>query len=338
MRALPRLSCACALIAASLLSACASSPRQYRSFEDASSPVTSRSGTSASSQSATTGTPLVDVDAAALIATSSDHQKVGNPYMVSGRTYRPVRDDRYDRTGMASWYGPTFHGRRTANGEIFDENLMTAAHTTLPIPSIAEVTNLENGRTIIVRINDRGPFVDDRIIDLSRAAASELGYLRNGLARVRVRYLGPAQANASAPPRGYRNGASGQAPAPATALPAPVEVAATSDVLNAGVGASLEAAHAPAAGARQNSSAPGTGPLPGDVTLQVGAFSDADNAQRFADRIADAGDVWVVPGNSGLGPVFRVYFGRWADRNSAETARQALADRGVYDARIVDMD
>lgn len=326
MRALSRLSCACALIAASLLSACAASPRPYRSFEGASSPAAG--GQSRAVPAAvTSATPLVDVDAAALIDTRSDHQKVGNPYMVSGRTYRPARDDRYDRVGMASWYGPTFHGRRTANGEIFDENQMTAAHTTLPIPSIAEVTNLENGRTVIVRINDRGPFVDDRIIDLSRAAASELGYLRSGLARVRVRYLGPARENAPAPPRGYRQGAGGQAAVPAT-----------SDILNAGVGAALESAQAPASGVRQASQPQPAGPMPGGVTLQVGAFSDAANAQRFADRIADAGDVWVVSGESGLGPVFRVYFGRWADRVSAEAARQGLVERGVYDARIVDMD
>lgn len=128
-----------------------------------------------------------------VLHTSSDHQKVGRPYQVSGRTYVPQRNDRYDETGIASWYGPNFHGRPTANGELFDQNLMTAAHPTLPIPSIVEVTNLENGRTLRVRLNDRGPFVDDRMIDLSRAAADALGYRAAGLARVRVRYIGPAQ-------------------------------------------------------------------------------------------------------------------------------------------------
>src|SRR5262249_11056740 len=95
----------------------------------------------------------------------------------------------YDRVGTASWYGANFHGRRTANGETYDMNAMTAAHTTLPMPTIVRVTNLDNGRSVIVRINDRGPFVDDRIIDLSRAGARELGFADNGLARVRVTVL-----------------------------------------------------------------------------------------------------------------------------------------------------
>jgi rare lipoprotein A len=127
--------------------------------------------------------------------------RVGNPYQINGRTYVPAFDDTYDRTGIASWYGPGFHGRLTASGEVFDENLMTAAHTTLPIPSLVEVTNLENGRTVVLRLNDRGPFADDRIIDLSRAAATELGFIGQGLAQVRVRYLGPVDGpGVSAPP------------------------------------------------------------------------------------------------------------------------------------------
>lgn len=114
---------------------------------------------------------------------------VGQPYQIGGRQYTPREDFDYDRTGTASWYGEDFNGRRTANGETYDMNAMTAAHTTLPLPTIARVTNLENGRSVVVRINDRGPFVEDRIIDLSRAAARELGFERNGLARVRVAVL-----------------------------------------------------------------------------------------------------------------------------------------------------
>lgn len=114
------------------------------------------------------------------------------PYQIRGRWYRPEHQPHYDVEGIASWYGDAFHGRPTATGERFDMTLLTAAHTTLPLPSLVEVTNLENGRTIIVRVNDRGPFVDDRLIDLSRAAADALDMRRAGLARVRVRYLGPA--------------------------------------------------------------------------------------------------------------------------------------------------
>lgn len=137
----------------------------------------------------------------------SGEQKVGRPYTIAGRTYVPARDDDYDEIGVSSWYGPNFHGRPTANGEIFDQNALSAAHTTLPIPSMIEVTNLENGRTAVLRLNDRGPFADDRILDVSRAAAVQLGFQQQGLARVRVRYLGPpegvAPAGTVAPSRIY---------------------------------------------------------------------------------------------------------------------------------------
>ncbi len=125
-------------------------------------------------------------------APPSPHHKVGKPYKVKGKWYRPAHDPGYNKVGMASWYGRDFHGRATANGEIYNMNALTAAHTTLPLPSMVEVTNLENRRKVVVRVNDRGPFASNRIIDLSRAAARRLGFEKNGLAKVRVRYLGPA--------------------------------------------------------------------------------------------------------------------------------------------------
>lgn len=118
--------------------------------------------------------------------------KVGDPYQVGGRWYKPREQPDYDRVGIASWYGSDFHGRKTANGEIFDMHALTAAHPTLPMPSYAYVTNLSNNRTILVRINDRGPYVGERMVDLSRASASTLGLLSGGTGRVRVRYAGPA--------------------------------------------------------------------------------------------------------------------------------------------------
>jgi rare lipoprotein A (peptidoglycan hydrolase) len=120
------------------------------------------------------------------------HAVIGAPYRVAGVWYRPAEQPGYDEVGVASWYGSEFHGRPTADGERFDMYATSAAHTTLPLPSIVEVTNLENGRSIRVRLNDRGPFKPGRIIDLSRSAAQQLGYLDKGLARVRVRYVGPA--------------------------------------------------------------------------------------------------------------------------------------------------
>ena len=118
--------------------------------------------------------------------------KIGAPYKVAGKRYVPtgVPDD--VETGVASWYGSAFHGRRTANGEVYDMNRLSAAHRTMPLPSYARVTNLENGRSLVVRVNDRGPFSRDRVIDLSKRAAELLGYTRQGTAQVKVEYAGRA--------------------------------------------------------------------------------------------------------------------------------------------------
>jgi rare lipoprotein A len=118
--------------------------------------------------------------------------RVGAPYVVAGRTYVPQDDPNYQATGLASWYGDDFHGRMTANGEVFDLNAITAAHPTLPMPSYVRVTNLANGRSIIVRVNDRGPFHGNRIIDVSVKTAQLLGFQANGVAWVRVEYVGRA--------------------------------------------------------------------------------------------------------------------------------------------------
>lgn len=114
------------------------------------------------------------------------------PYQIRGRWYRPFEDEDYEAVGMASWYGAQFNGRPTASGERFDMNALTAAHKTLPLPGLVEVTNLANGRSAVLRLNDRGPFSDNRIIDLSRGAAEALGLLAQGVGEVRVRYLGRA--------------------------------------------------------------------------------------------------------------------------------------------------
>jgi rare lipoprotein A len=123
------------------------------------------------------------------------HYAVGKPYEVAGRWYSPAEQPHYDEVGIASWYGPQFHRHQTANGEWFDMDYLTAAHTTLPLPSYVRVTNLENGRMLVVRVNDRGPFIGDRIIDLSRMAAETLKMKNEGTARVRVQYIGPAPLN-----------------------------------------------------------------------------------------------------------------------------------------------
>jgi rare lipoprotein A len=121
------------------------------------------------------------------------YQVVGKPYAVAGRTYIPRDNPRYSKTGLASWYGSAFHGRLTANGEVYDVNGLTAAHPTLPLPTYVRVTNLENGRSLVVRVNDRGPFARNRLIDVSSRAADMLGFKRKGTAKVQVDYVGPAR-------------------------------------------------------------------------------------------------------------------------------------------------
>jgi rare lipoprotein A len=118
--------------------------------------------------------------------------RVGKPYTVAGHVYTPEEDVNYSAVGLASWYGDDFHGRYTANGEIFDENAISAAHPTMPLPSYARVTNLSNHKSIVVRVNDRGPYVGNRVMDLSVKTAKLLGFYSNGVAKVKVEYIGRA--------------------------------------------------------------------------------------------------------------------------------------------------
>jgi rare lipoprotein A len=123
------------------------------------------------------------------------HYKLGSPYKIANRWYVPAEEPGYDKAGLASWYGTDFHGRKTANGEVFDMYALTAAHPTLPLPSYAYVTSTKTGRTVLVRINDRGPYAHDRIMDLSRRTAEALGIHSAGVSEVRVKYAGRAPLN-----------------------------------------------------------------------------------------------------------------------------------------------
>ena len=138
-------------------------------------------------------------DMASVDPTLHPHQRVGKKYRYKGKSYTPQHDPSYNVVGTSSWYGDKFQGKPTASGEKFNKNDLTAAHRTLPLNSMLRVTNLETGKSIMVRLNDRGPFVGDRIIDLSESAALELGTYSNGLAMVRVQYAGPASSAYSAP-------------------------------------------------------------------------------------------------------------------------------------------
>jgi rare lipoprotein A len=170
---------ALALVASGLAACSTSEPVRTLSSPLASTPVIS----------ASTPRPPEDLTPT---AKGGGSFKIGRPYELNGRTYVPAEDPNYRSEGIASWYGPDFHGKSTANGETFDMNGISAAHPTLPMPSYLRVTNLANGRSIIVRINDRGPYAKERVTDLSVGAAKALGYYEQGLARVRIEYVGRA--------------------------------------------------------------------------------------------------------------------------------------------------
>lgn len=235
--------------------------------------------------------------------------KVGKPYKINGRWYYPSVDPSYDRVGTASWYGADFHGLKTANGEIFDMNRVSAAHPTLPLPSLVRVTNLENGRSIVIRVNDRGPFVEDRLIDLSRAAARELGYERNGLAKVRVQFVQIDDGREPAPGK------------PPARLPRPPVVAEPPTVIAA---ASLPAA-APAAVPVQVAAREVTPPpivaapscAAGGWVVQVGAFADSTSVRTIAGQMAHLEQVRVEPAFVGGNAVARVRLGPLATRERA---------------------
>lgn len=201
-----------------------------------------------------------------------------NPYTVLGQTYYPIGDGRnYQATGTASWYGTKFHGQPTANGEKYDLYGMSAAHKTLPLPSYVKVTNLDNGKTVTLRVNDRGPFYSDRIIDLSFAAAKKLGYAESGTARVKVEGIDPEQwwARQGKQPPMVLAQAQQAARKPAAALAQPVEQYTPPPQQHAGATLPLEVATQERPGAAGDA-----------LFLQVAAFANPDAAQLLRDKLS----------------------------------------------------
>ena len=270
--------------------------------------------------------------------------KLGAPYQVGGVWYVPREQPGYDQVGTASWYGDAFHLKATADGETFDKDLPSAAHTTLPLPSLVEVTNLDNGRKLTVRVNDRGPFVDNRIIDLSHEAARQLGYDRQGLARVRVRYLGPAPLY-NEDSRRYAYLAPKAAPSAAAPPPLrrPPEAVFTSTPLPKPPAMIVEAALAPlpkAASAQPSSpvtqmATARIGGFASPYRVQAGAFSTPESAQRAAAQLAATGLARVEPLSRGGTTLYRVVLEGAADQDAAEALRQRVAAAGFGDARVL---
>jgi rare lipoprotein A len=256
---------------------------------------------------------------------------VGNPYQVAGRWFTPKPQPGYDRKGSASWYGEAFHRRKTSNGEYFDMAMLTAAHPTLPLPSYARVTNLENGKVIVVRINDRGPFVGTRIIDLSKRSAEALGYKSMGKANVRVQWIGNAPLNDQGAHLAMMNrkAASG-----------------------AGMGTLIAAADGPARGGNDDVQVAQAEPEP-DVQqvaydapkpqkparaeaqiIQVGSFADLDTAEQARAALSAIGPVQVYEWQTADGPLYKVQLGPFLSVIGAEDALDDVRGQGYRKAAL----
>jgi len=285
--------------------------------------------------------------------------KVGSPYQINGVWYYPQVDYGYEETGIASWYGPNFHNKKTANGEIFDQNDITAAHRTLPLPSIVRVTNLENGRALVVRVNDRGPFAHGRIIDLSRRSAQLLGFERQGTAKVRVEIL-PEESRKIA--EAYRSGrpvrlASLDIP---PAVPVPTPSASPSVPVSRGSVSAIPGAvtltppPAPVAPAAVSSSPAAQGsavdlasrsantpsvtqskPEKTEIFVQAGAFTNATNADKLTQILASVGPVMISPRQVQGKYFYRVRLGPLETVEEADRVLEAVIDRGYPAARVI---
>ncbi|MBS64274.1 rare lipoprotein A [Salinisphaera sp. C84B14] len=285
----------------------------------------------------------IDIDAIPdAVPRDEPPSRYGNPasYEALGKTYYVLPSAAgFTQTGRASWYGKQFHGRRTSSGEPYNMFKMTAAHKRLPVPSYVRVTNLDNGKQVIVRVNDRGPFHDGRIIDLSYVAARRLDVVAHGSVPVRIETVTPAtlkaeqreaqsdrQVAAATPP--YRNQppASSSARAPASA-PARATPAANTP------GRAVQVAN------RTNASAAGASTAnrsEGTLYLQTGAFGNPTNAQRLNRRLQNAGFAQVrVVESGGATPIYRVQLGPYPDERSRALNRQILREQG-FSAQEVD--
>ena len=267
--------------------------------------------------------------------------KIGNPYEVAGVWYYPERNLTYDETGIASWYGDEFGGKPTANGEIFDPQIVSAAHKTLPLPSAVRVTNLENGRALAVRINDRGPFVAGRIIDLSHEAARLLGFENKGLARVRVQILADESTNLErAAKRGYFPAIGAQAraaPKPKTSA-ASVPSVSLKTVNKSGQASQKEEGSVSSidllATSRSTEVITLT-PVSTRIWIQVGAFSTKSNADLLAERLKGIGRVRITTFNHRGTQLYRVRIGPIDNIAEADATLSNAIRRGYSGARIV---
>ncbi|MEM8744659.1 MAG: septal ring lytic transglycosylase RlpA family protein [Pseudomonadota bacterium] len=273
--------------------------------------------------------------------------KVGNPYKIGGRWYRPKEQPRYDRVGVASWYGELFHGRYTANGEVFDMNALTAAHPTLPMPSYVQVTNLRNNRTLVLRLNDRGPYAHDRIIDLSRRSARALGFERNGTVKVRVRYLGKAPLNgddsyerqfyASQSWARYANlDGTGKTKPKMTRVASAVQRAPMADPMVVGsIPDSAESTSAVQSTRPDGSLKQSPRGGHGMYFVQASSFKSRSAADDLNRRLSEIGPSRVTQVGQGHESRYRVRIGPYAWRHDADETLREVVSIGLTDAYMV---
>jgi rare lipoprotein A len=272
---------------------------------------------------------------------------VGKPYQVAGRWYEPREQPNYDKKGMASWYGEAFNRRKTSNGEWFDMTRLTAAHPTLPLPSYVKVTNLENGREVVVRVNDRGPFVGTRIIDLSKRTAEVLEFKHKGKAEVRVQYIGPAPIN--------DNGSHLMAMNKELDRGTPMRKMIASADRRKGKAPAQNVTTAEAKPRKKKAPPPPQPeyetaayepapeqvdqpePVATEVTyfIQLGSFGDSGNAVRARDQFAAVWPVQFIELSGASGPVYRVRLGPISNSEDAQTALIDAQTAGYGDARLI---
>lgn len=270
--------------------------------------------------------------------------RVGNPYQIGGTWYYPHEQPDYDETGVASWYGPGFYGNLTADGEMFTSQDLTGAHRTLPLPVNVRVTNLDNGQSLIVRVNDRGPFAKGRIIDVSERAAKLLGFYDKGTAKVRVQYLARADLpNGQPQPFGAGTPAAEQTAAAAAPAGA-VETRALPPIPGTNQAPPPVAPPPPPPPAKPMVTSD-AGALPsGQVTkvpvpavtrlyVQLGAFSNYQNAQRLAARMGPGVKISTIQRNRQT--LYRVRLGPFATTDEADQALTRMLNQGAPDATIV---
>jgi rare lipoprotein A len=267
---------------------------------------------------------------------SERRYKIGDPYKIKGVWYYPERNLNYDETGIASWYGDQFAGKPTANGEIFDPDIVSAAHKTLPMPSAVRVINLENGRSLVVRVNDRGPFVPGRIIDLSREAARLLGFEKNGVARVRVHVLTEASLRLEREAKKGnfpKLGTVSRTKKPRTSAAAVPSVSLNSNSKKRSGGNSVSAIDQ--ISASRTTDVIELGAVKTDIFVQIGAFQERGNAEVVIKRISKLGPSKISTFDDAGRRLHRVRMGPFANINEADRALGSVINIGYSGARII---